>query len=329
MNPPVPPLVLRRIILDPIYFVLAPVGMLLLILLGLVSALLEIFSSRKRGWRLLWTAAAAVFLDWSIFTRCLWLWCAMPPWRRDPQEWTVRHFAVLSQELRRFMLYADRLVGLRFEVSAPSPAPGRPVLLLARHAGVGDSLLMVFLITDALQRVPRVVLKKALLWDPAMDLCIRRLGAYFIAAHGVSRGKQQQQLQSFAASLGPQDATLLFPEGRNWTPRRHRAELEEALSDGEPERAAWLERHPRVLSPHATGVRRILATRPDCQVLIGGHQGLEDLRSVPIIWRALPLHRDIHVELRAVEPPSDEHIADWLHDEWSRLDRWTDALDDD
>lgn len=329
MNPPVPPLLVRRLLRDPLYAVLAPVAMLLLIVVGMISWVLELPSKRKRGWRLLWASAAAVLLDWSVFVRCTWLWCAMPPWRRDPKEWQARHVLILGQELHRFVLAVDRLVGLNLRVTVPTPDPTRPVLLLARHAGPGDSLLMVYVITHHLLRVPRIVLKRALLWDPAMDLCLRRLNAYFIDPKRVSAQVRDQQLREFAERVEVGDATLLFPEGRNWTPGRHADEMAEAVADGELERAHWLKRNPRVLSPRSTGVRRILAARPDSQVLIGGHQGLEDLTSAFVIWRALPLHRDMHIDVRAVPPPTDDLVDDWLQAEWERLDDWTDELDGD
>ena len=328
MNPPVPPRLVRRIVRDPIYAVGAPLVMLLLILLGAIVWVLEIPSRRKRGWRLLWTSAAAVLLDWSVFLRCVWLWCAMPPWRRDEQEWQARHVLVLGQELHRFVLAADRLVGLDLRVKVATADPSRPVLLLARHAGPGDSLLMAYVITHDLLRVPRIVLKRALLWDPAMDLCLGRLDAYFIGP-GLPREERDRQLREFAEHVQVGDATLLFPEGRNWTPGRHAEEFSEAVEDGELERAHWLRRNPRVLSPRSTGVRRMLAARPDSQVMIAGHQGLEDLVSPAVIWRSLPLNRQIHIDVRLVPAPTDELIDDWLQAEWERLDDWTDALDGD
>lgn len=329
MNLPVPPLVLRRLVRDPIYAVGGPLVAALLVVLGALAWVLELPSRRKRGWRLLWTAAAAVVLDWAVFARCTLLWCAMPPGRRDPQLWRERNVRILREELQRFMQIADRLVGLDVRINAPTIPDDRPVLLLARHAGAGDSLLMVHVITDLLHRVPRVVLKRALLWDPAMDLCVRRLGGYFIGSGRRDRQRREAELRAFAESLQPGDMALLFPEGRNWTVGRHRAEVEAALAAGNSERAAWLERHPRVLSPRATGLRRILRAQPRIPVLVGGHQGLEDLASVRSIWRALPLDWPIHIDLIAVEPPSDEHVEQWLNDEWGRLDAWTDWLDGD
>ncbi|REF30892.1 1-acyl-sn-glycerol-3-phosphate acyltransferase [Calidifontibacter indicus] len=196
----------------------------------------------------------------------------MPPWRRDEQEWQARHVLVLGQELHRFVLAADRLVSLDLRVKVPTADPSRPVLLLARHAGPGDSLLMAYVITHDLLRIPRIVLKRALLWDPAMDLCLARLDAYFIGP-GLPREERDRQLREFAEHVQVGDATLLFPKGRNWTPGRHAEEFSEAVEDGELERAHWLKRNPRVLSPRSTVVRRMLAARPDSQVMIAGPPG--------------------------------------------------------
>lgn len=333
MNLPVAPRWARRALRDPIYAVGAPVVGGALLLLGGAVRLLELPSRRKPASRLLWSGAAAVRLDYFVFARCVWLWCTARP--QDPADgtdvlaWKRRHAMVLGEELHRFMTTLDRVAVIDLAVTAPTLRTDEPALVLSRHAGAGDSLLMVYVITHWLRRIPQVVLKRELLWDPAMDLALGRLDAYFVRGDGVTPDQRAAELGAFADRIEPPDATLLFPEGRNWTPNRHAEELREAEQEGEDDRAAWLRRNPRVLSPRATGVRRILAARPDIQVVIAGHQGLEDLMSVAAIWRSLPLHRVLRIDLRTVEAPADEHVENWLHAEWERLDAWTDALDGD
>ena len=48
-----------------------------------------------------------------------------------------------------------------------------------------------------------------------------------------------------------------------------------------------------------------------------------------MIWRSLPLNRQIHIDVGLVPAPTDELIDDWLQAEWERLDDWTDELDGD
>lgn len=328
MNLPVLPRWARRTIRDPIYAVGAPVIGGLLLLGGGVARVIEIPGDRKRASRLLWAAAAAVRLDYFVFARCVWLWCTQRPDDSADLHWKQQHSIALGAELHRFMTTLDRLVGIDLAIDSPALRRGEPALVLSRHAGVGDSLLMVYVITHHLRRVPQVVLKRELLWDPAMDLALGRLDAYFLRGNGVTPDQRAAELGAFADRIEPPDATLLFPEGRNWTPHRHREEVAAAVEKGDDERVAWLLRNPRVLSPRATGARRILAACPGIQVVIAGHQGLEDLMSVRAIWQELPLNRLLRIELRSVEPPPDAQVERWLHDEWERLDAWTGALDD-
>ncbi len=327
MNLPVLPRWARRTIRDPLYAVGAPVVGGLLLAAGGVARLIELPSRRKRASGLLWSAAAAVRLDYFVFVGCIKLWCTDRPGPGDELRWKEQHSRLLGKELHRFLTTVDRLIGLDLSITVPPLRNGEPLLVLSRHAGAGDSLLMVYVITHELHRIPQVVLKRELLWDPAMDLALGRLDAYFLRGNGVTPDQRAAELGAFADRIEPADATLLFPEGRNWTPRRHAQELATAREKGDDARAEWLARNPRVLSPRATGVRRILAARPDIQVVVAGHQGLEDLMSVRSIWQRLPLDRTLSIDLRAAEPPADEHIEQWLHEEWARLDAWTDALD--
>ncbi|GAB3588839.1 1-acyl-sn-glycerol-3-phosphate acyltransferase [Calidifontibacter terrae] len=329
MNLPVLPRWARRTFRDPIYVAAAPLVGGVLLIAGGLARILEMPSRRKRASRLLWSGAAAVRLDYFVFARCVWLWCTARPDGGDSLWWKQQHSRVLGEELHRFMTTLDRLVGIDLSITAPRLQDDVPVLVLSRHAGAGDSLLMVYVITHYLGKIPQVVLKRELLWDPAMDLALGRLDAYFLRSNGVTAEQRAAELGAFADRVEPQDATLLFPEGRNWTPRRHADEVATALEKGDEARAAWLQRNPRVLSPRATGVRRILAACPGIQVIIAGHQGLEDLMSVLAIWQQLPLERVLSIDLRATEAPADEHVERWLHEEWERLDAWTDALDED
>ena len=89
--------------------------------------------------------------------------------------------------------------------------------------------------------------------------------------------------------MSPDDAILLFPEGGNWTPRRHHRAISRLRRAGRREDAADAAGNPHVLPPRPAGMLACLAARPDLDVAVVAHTGLEDLVSPGLIWRALPV----------------------------------------
>ena len=77
---------------------------------------------------------------------------------------------------------AERTYGLRVEVDEPeltgeelAARLTRPVIVLCRHAGPGDSFLLVHQLLSVYHRRPRVVMKAALQLDPSVDIVGNRL----------------------------------------------------------------------------------------------------------------------------------------------------------
>src|SRR5690606_6245981 len=101
----------------------------------------------------------------------------------------------------------------------------RPVLVLGRHAGPGDSLLPMDGIANRAHRHPRIVLKEFLQWDPAIDVMLNRISSVFVPASGGSE-ELLAAIRDMAATMNADDAFVIFPEGGNYTPGRHRRSIE-------------------------------------------------------------------------------------------------------
>nr|WP_246242690.1 1-acyl-sn-glycerol-3-phosphate acyltransferase [Flexivirga aerilata] len=193
------------------------------------------------------------------------------------------------------------------------------LLVLSRHAGLGDSPLIAYVLTHHLRREPRVLLKRFLLWDAAVDLVLTRLDAHFLPSRRVDREESSRRLVEFAQSIdADDDALLLFPEGRNWTPARWEAQLAQASDD----EARWMRQHPSVLPPRSGGLRRLLAARPGLPLVVAAHRGLEGFNSVRTIWQGVPLDGTVEVRLRMHPAPPDDQTHQWLHDRWGEIDAW-------
>ncbi|MGI8666449.1 MAG: hypothetical protein ACR2N4_10520, partial [Jatrophihabitans sp.] len=90
-------------------------------------------------------------------------------------------------------------------------------------------------------------------------------------------------------------------------------------------RHARANRH--VLPPRPGGTLARLAARPDADVLVVAHTGLDPLVSPALMWRALPVTgRPMTIGwwlIPAAEVPRAEAgRLDWLTDQWRRMDDW-------
>ncbi|WP_328471676.1 1-acyl-sn-glycerol-3-phosphate acyltransferase [Streptomyces sp. NBC_00448] len=217
--------------------------------------------------------------------------------------------------------------GRPYERAAPGSGPRRaPLLVLVRHAGLGDSfLLLQILLTEAGLR-PHTVLKGALRADPCLDVLLGRVPHCFVPP---ASGTAVDGIADLAAGLRPGDALVLFPEGGNFTPRRHRRVIAMLRRRGLYRRAARASRLHYVLPPRDGGALAALAAAPTADVVFVTHAGLDVIDSVRTAWSALPFARGVRAHWwripAAAIPPGEEARSDWLLTQWERVDRWTAA----
>ena len=251
--------------------------------------------------------------------------------RAYPDEWWEEtNRRLVAWALRAMLGAGKRCVGFVVAVEEPplaSPLDRRgPVLVLARHGGLGDSFAVVWMLADSYRRVPRVVLKDVLQWEPLLDIALNRLGACFIGAPRPGGEDPAQRIGRLAAELGERDALLLFPEGANWTPRRRRRAIDRLRSDGHHKAADAAVLMEHVLAPRPAGVLACLEARPDLPVAVVAHTGLDTLTTAGQAWNAVPFIRPMSLRWwPAPAPPLDEAgRLSWLSAEWAVVDEWID-----
>jgi len=342
-----PPRLIRRLALAPLVVVIAAGLAALMPLVALLSAAANAVRRRTRPGHLRRSRAlrvACLALAWSAgetaaLTVLLCLWIASGfGGRLDTEPYQARHYAVMRRFLELIYRVAEQACGLRVDVTGPPAGDldglaDRPLIVLSRHAGPGDSLLLVHHLLGACGRRPRVVMKATLQLDPSVDIVANRVPNAFIrrATRGRAGGAGRphtEQIRRLAAGLDSRGALIIFPEGGNWTPQRWRRAIDRLQRQGHDQRASQAAAMPNVLPPRPGGTLAALAACPAADVIFVAHTGLDQLVSVRDVWRSLRTDMEIRARwwrVRSDEVPRavgrDAQVR-WLYDWWERVDGW-------
>lgn len=323
---------LQRAVLPPLVVALAVLlwttSPLWLVAAGLLSPFVP-------GWlrpvRLLWVMVVHLTLESLILLELLGLWIAsgFGLFLRTP-FFERAHYDVVQSYLVVFVREARRVLRLKIETVGPAPDawPGSPLLVLSRHAGPGDSFVLMYALMHWYGREPRVVLKETLAWDPALGIILARLPNRFLSGHPAPGHDLETEVGELARGLDDDDAFVIFPEGGNFTPARRTRAIARLRRLGLERMADRAERMHNVLAPRPGGVLAALDAAPEADVLLVAHTGLDHVISVLDVWHSLPMDKRLLMGWwrvpRAEIPDGREERIDWLFDWWQRIDGWVD-----
>ena len=310
------------------------------VLQAVCAAAVLVVRRRRPRWRLtrVWSFAVAYLLGETIcLLACLLLWVASGfGWKLHSSRQQDAHLALIRGFLNALLAVAEFLFQFRLDIDEPVTRPEDearmatpdPILVLARHAGPGASFVLVHLLLTRYRRRPRIVLKEQLRLDPSLDVLLTRIGCSFIATGKDQPDAAISKIGEVAASLGEHDALLLYPEGGDWTPTRHRLAVMRLRRRGRRDEARQAQARSHVLPPKPGGTLAALRAAPGADIVVFTHTGHDELRDAATIWDALPLRTELHLiwwRERATSLPSDEEgRAQWLSDVWGRIDAWID-----
>lgn len=321
---------LRRLVVAPA--VIALTVLLWVTLPGwllVAAALAPLLPGRWRALRLLWLVLVYVTFESLLLLVLLGLWLASGfGWRIRSPYFAGIHYDLVQGTLIVFFREARRVLALRIRTDGPAPSrhPERPVLVLCRHAGPGDSFTLMYALLHWYRREPRVVLKNTLAWDPAIDVILRRIPARFISPNPAAGEDIESQIAALASGLDANDAFVIFPEGGNFTPARRDRAIARLRRLGLDRMAQRAEELTHVLAPRPGGVLAALDAAPDADVLMVAHTGVDHMLTVADVWRELPMDKQIVMRWwevpRSEIPHEREARIDWLFDWWERIDTW-------
>ncbi len=327
---PVPPKLVRRLLLAPL---VALLELALLVISPVLVVVALLVSPLFGGWRpvrllLIVLAGAAYHLGATL--ACLGLWPASGFGRRmQTNDMQRAHYAVMRWFVGGIYRAAVRLarVEVVFEDSEAThellSSSGRPVVLLSRHAGEGETLFVLHELLTRHSRGPRVVLHERFRLDALIDALGERLPNRFVDPRG---GDTEVEIAAMARELGETAALVIFPEGRNFSPETRRRGIERLERAGHHRQAEWAREMQHVSAPRPGGTLAAIEAASDCDVVIMGHDGFPTgLREV---WELLPHPQKVEVRLwhesAGALPGGHEEQIDWLFAWWRRLDAWVD-----
>lgn len=322
--------VLRRCVIAPAVVALAALLWLTLPVWLLASAALSpVVRGRLRLLRFIWVVTVYVTCEALLLLVMLGLWISSGfGYRLRTPYFEGIHYDLVQGTMWVFFREARRVLRLRIEAegSAPDANPGRPILVCCRHAGPGDSFVLIHTLMAWYDREPRVVLKDTLAWDPAIDVLLNRIPARFITPNPAEGADLEAQIADLAGGLDEDDAFVIFPEGGNFTPHRRQKAIDRLQRMGLERMAARAEQMIHVLAPRPGGFLAALDAAPDADVVLVAHTGLDHMMTVADVWRELPMDKRIVMRWWQVQrseiPAGREERIDWLFEWWERIDAW-------
>ena len=305
----IPALLLAAIVL----LLASPVWLLLGIVADVVRGRFRLPTVRLLSFALLWSwlETAGVLVSASFWTIG----------RSDDHR---RHYA-LQRWWARNLLRALRLTcGVRVNVENVEALRPGPVVLLARHASLADSLVSAYVVTTVAGMKPRYVLKRELLADPCLDVVGQRLPNHFLDRGAADSTPELEALADLTSSMDEVTAGIIFPEGTRANPSK-RAKAIAKISEVDPERVGRISSMRHLLPPRPAGAAAMLRGNATCDVVVAWHVGFEGLDTFSGILRALskpiPPIRFVLRRIPRIEVPSSyREFTAWLDDEWMRMD---------
>jgi len=322
----VPPRIVRRLAVAPVVVL---VCLLLTVLSPLLLAVTLVVDILWRGGlgltRLAAFAVAHVAAEAVMILALFGLWIVSG---FGALKLEAAHYALLRGWLRSISTAAIALLGLRIEILEPPPPRPGPLLVFGRHAGAGNSLMMIRTLMLRFGRRPRVVMLAFLQWDPVIDVVAHRLPSLFIEHDPERSDHFAQAIGALASGMGDEDAFVLYPEGHDFTERLRVRVIASLRRRGLHKAAERAESWERVLPPRHKGPLAAIQAAPEADVVLVAHTALEEIGSLRQLHTRLPLARPVRARywrVPAAEVPHErEALIAWLYLWWETIDAWID-----
>ncbi len=323
----------RRLLLWPlpviaVLLVLATVPILFLVALVLSYRL----PGKLRLLRSLGLLIVYLLLEATTMIVGLLLWIASGfGWKLRSPRFLAIHYGLLRWVVAMLIAATRRLFSLSLDTAGTREADDDgdrsvPLVVMSRHAGPADSLLLIHEVMSWKGRRPRIVARAALQLDPACDLLLNRLPNRFISPNPEHPDATTDAIAELAGTMGDDDAFVIFPEGGNFSPERRQRAIKRLSAAGHAEAAERARQMHNVLPPRPRGVTAALRACPRADAVFVAHTGLDTIATIGDLWDCIPTHKVVHMRWHVVQastlPRDDDGINDMLYEAWEAIDAW-------
>jgi len=224
---------------------------------------------------------------------------------------------------------AERVFRMETTVENPEAVAGGPLILFPRHASIVDVLLPIIFVAGPERMHLRYVMKRAVLWDPIVDVFGHREPTAFVKRGTKDHAPQIAAVRHLMDALRPEDGVVVFPEGTRFTEAK-RARILDKLEARDP--ASWerAKKLKHLLPPHTGGPFAVIDhDEVGADIVFMAHTGLEGANHLRDFFEGSLL--DARVRVRFFRVPVSEVPEDpearlvWLYDQWDRVDAFIDA----
>jgi hypothetical protein len=291
---PVPPRLVRRVVLAPVVLCCCILLVVASPVLFLLAAIVDLFAGGRRSLRFVAFGVTYCAYEVAGLFAVFWLWVASGAGARiRTPSFQERHYRLMAWWLRGLKKVATRLFHIEVHIEERRPPEPGPVLVFSRHGGAGNSLLLVATLLLDYGRRPRIIMLEKLQWEPLFDTLLNRLPNRFIRHDASAREAQIEAIGALASGLGDRDAFVLFPEGHDFKPQLRERAIAHLHKRGHHDSAARAERMANVLPPRHGGVMAAIRNAPDSDIVFVAHTLFEDVGSIGQLWQRIPLKEPV------------------------------------
>ena len=220
---------------------------------------------------------------------------------------------------------AEIIYGMDIEMEDVDCCFPGPIFLFSRHASILDTILPIKLLGQAHGMGMRIVQKAELLWHPVVDVASHRMPRAFVKRGTGNAKSQAAHMQHLLKGITSNQALVVFPEGSRFSPEK-KSKIVDKLSKSNPVAAKRANELLHVLPARPAGACALIESRPDIDVVFLAHTGLEGANRLEDFVAGALYKRKVRMKFWRVPaseiPQDDDARAEWLHGEWSKLDRW-------
>jgi 1-acyl-sn-glycerol-3-phosphate acyltransferase len=314
---------LRRLITIPtlvLIFAAVSAGLPLLLVVAVVVDLVRAASTGKPA-----MAARLVVFLWVYLLGEMWAILALAAVAVLGRDRSRQATSRLQSLWASWMFNTMRWVfGLSFAAEGSEQILPAPVIVLARHASMVDTLLPAHFVTHEQGIRLRYVLKKELLVDPALDIAGNRLPNHFVDRVAGTTEPELAAIRELAAGLTASEGVMIYPEGTRYSPAKLARYLTPLVAKGGVI-AEIASRYERVLPPRPGGTLALLDSG-QADVVVLAHRGLEGFARVRDIWAGGLVDSRIDVRFWRVPyseiPAGRAERVEWLFRLWADIDAW-------